>query len=363
MILICNIDALDVTLSSMTNPHAWLLSDLSQQKQNGITVFSTFACGGGSTMGYKLAGCSVIGANDIDPVMAHHYRLNHHPKYYYLCPVKELLSQQLPDEMYNLDILDGSPPCSSFSMSGNREKDWGKLKHFREGQSKQVLDDLFFDYLSLAEKLSPKVCIAENVKGMILGNAKGYTRLIFKQFKEIGYRVQVFLVNAADCGVPQARERVFFVALRDDIVKPKLKLAPKHPWVSCEEATLDLQILTPTEIVETNFTCKMDLNWWAKTPQGKGYDDAVVKAGFKMKFFSHRKLHPKRPSNTLIAGPTCFKHWIVPRYLTFREWVRLGSFPDDYKVDNPKIGKYIIGMSVPPRMMEQVAKAVISQWL
>ena len=149
---------------------------------------STFACGGGSSMGYKRAGCSIVAANDIDPEMAWHYKRNLNPPLYYLCPIRDLLTADLPDELFALDILDGSPPCSTFSMAGSREKAWGKEKHFREGQAKQVLSDLFFDYLDLAERLKPKVVIAENVKGMLIGNAKGYTKLVMARFKEIGYR-------------------------------------------------------------------------------------------------------------------------------------------------------------------------------
>lgn len=103
----------------MINKHAWLLSDLEKIPKNGLKVFSTFACGGGSTMGYKLTGCEVIGANDIDPEMAYHYKLNHNPKYYFLCPIKDLLKIELPSELFGIDILDGSPPCSSFSMAGS----------------------------------------------------------------------------------------------------------------------------------------------------------------------------------------------------------------------------------------------------
>ena len=156
-------------------------------------------------MGYKRAGCTIVAANDIDPEMAWHYQHNLKPPSYYLCPIGDLITKDLPDELFNLDILDGSPPCSTFSMAGSREKSWGKDKHFREGQAKQVLSDLFFDYLKLVERLKPRVAIAENVKGMILGNAKGYTKLVMQRFKEIGYRPQLLLINAADCGVPQRR--------------------------------------------------------------------------------------------------------------------------------------------------------------
>ena len=114
-------------------PYRWTLKDAKFTKDKG-KVFSCFACGGGSTMGYKLAGFDVIGCNEIDPKMMEAYKANHNPKYAFLEPIQTFkLREDLPEELYGLDILDGSPPCSSFSMAGNREKDWGKDKVFREG--------------------------------------------------------------------------------------------------------------------------------------------------------------------------------------------------------------------------------------
>ena len=110
--------------------------------------------------GYKLAGFDVIGCNEIDPKMMEAYRVNHNPKYSFLEPIQTFkLRDDLPEELYNLDILDGSPPCSSFSMAGNREKDWGKEKKFKEGQAKQVLDDLFFDFIDLAKNYNLKLLL------------------------------------------------------------------------------------------------------------------------------------------------------------------------------------------------------------
>lgn len=312
-------------------------------------------------MGYKRAGCEIVAANDIDPEMAWHYKRNLNPPLYYLCPIRDLLIKDLPPELFKLDILDGSPPCSTFSMAGSREKSWGKDKHFREGQAKQVLSDLFFDYLDLVELLKPKVAIAENVKGMILGNAKGYTKLVMQRFREIGYRPQLFLINAADCGVPQRRERVFFCAIREDIAVQPLKIAPKHRWISARDATVDLQNLTDEEIRETAATPN-DLKWWPKTQPGSDYGVAAMKATGKPTGFSIKKLSGVTPSNTLLASEL-IRHWSECRSLTFREWKRLGSFPDDYHAKTDKIGKYMIGMSVPPKMTEQVAKAVCEQWL
>jgi DNA (cytosine-5)-methyltransferase 1 len=332
--------------------------------KNGIKVMSTFACGGGSSMGYKRAGCTIVAANDIDPEMAWHYKRNLNPPNYYLCPIGDLITKDLPSELFELDILDGSPPCSTFSMAGSREKSWGKDKHFREGQAKQVLSDLFFDYLDLVARLKPKVAIAENVKGMILGNAKGYTKMVMERFKEIGYKPQLFLLNAADCGVPQRRERVFFCALRDDIDKPKLKLAPKHRWITAGEATQDLQELTDAEIRDTAAT-PMHLKWWPQTIKGDSYGTATKKAGRTGGLFSHIRLSEKQPSPTLTCASNDHSalHWDECRRLSIREWKRLGSFPDDYYAKTDKIGKYMIGMSVPPKMTEAVARAVAGQWL
>jgi DNA (cytosine-5)-methyltransferase 1 len=355
----CNADARSADLSLIRRPDcAWDLADLANVPKNGVKVFSTFACGGGSTMGYKLAGCDVIGANDIDPEMAWHYKVNLSPKHYFLCPIRDLIVKDLPEEFFGIDILDGSPPCSTFSTVGSREDAWGKEKHFREGQSKQVLSDLFFDFLDLAERLRPKVVIAENVKGMIIGNAKGYTKLVMSRFREIGYRPQLFLINAADCGVPQRRERVFFCAIRDDIRASALRLNPKRRWISTGYAVSDLN----AETQETQPT-GVDLKWWHLTKCGASYAESVLKMTGKQSLFGHQKLHKEFPSPTLTANSALFMHWEKCRKLSFAEWKRFGSFPDDYQAKSDKIGKYMIGMSVPPRMMEVVARAVCSQWL
>lgn len=324
---------------------------------NGVRVMSTFACGGGSTMGYKRAGCEVIAANDIDPEMARHYQRNHHPRHYFLAPIKELLTRELPAELFDLDILDGSPPCSTFSMAGNREADWGKEKKFREGQATQVLSDLFFEWIALVDRLKPKVAIAENVKGMLIGNAKGYTRQVVRELERIGYRVQLFLVNAADCGVPQTRERVFFVCSRAELNLRPLVFQPRLRWVSAGEATADVQALSEAERVSSRATEKI-VRYWRMTQPGKSFSKAANGS-----FFNWRRLHSEEPSPTLCAHARVYMHWADPRHTTLRELVRLGSFPDDYAFESSSIGGYMIGMSVPPKMTEQLARAVCAQWL
>lgn len=115
----------------------WVLKDIENVEKNGLTVFSCFHCGGGSTMGYKLAGFNVLGGVEIDPKMMKIYRQNHNPKHSFLMGVqdfKNIPNENLPKELFELDILDGSPPCSSFSMAGSREDAWGDKKNSERGK-------------------------------------------------------------------------------------------------------------------------------------------------------------------------------------------------------------------------------------
>jgi len=335
-------------------------------KPNGCTVFSTFSCGGGSSMGYKLAGYNVIGAEDIDPKMQALYEKNHHPKYYFLDGVKTLKDREdLPEELYHLDILDGSPPCSNFSMAGNREDDWGKEKKFREGQAKQVLDTLFFDFIDLAAKLKPKVVIAENVKGLLIGAAKEYVTRILSDFDKAGYAVSFYLLNSSTMGVPQARNRVFFIAIRKDLL-PKLQnlqydLFGGSPILKME---FDEEPIPYKEIEEK----EGNANAWGIYPGVKPYWEKIEPGRScadvhpKGHFFQELKLHPDKPLPTLRAGSNSYYHYKDERKLFDMEITHGGSFPTDYDYNKQK-PIYVVGMSVPPVMMAQVSNKVYEQVL
>ncbi len=326
----------------------WKLSELEDISKNGFKVLSTFSCGGGSTMGYKLAGYEVIGCVEIDPEMLSIYKENHKPKYSYLMGVqdfKKIPNEELPKEFFELDILDGSPPCSSFSMAGSREKKWGKASHFREGQAVQNLDDLFFEFIDVAEKLKPKIIVAENVKGLIQGNAKGYVKQIFQGFKKIGYDCQLFLLNAATMGVPQARERVFFIA---NNLGRKIDLKFSEKFIATKVAVEGCGIgyshkLRPA--YERDFH---------KIAYGKSVA-SVNGVGFA------RKINPELPAPTQTADQPSL-HWKEVRHINIFESQRIQTFPDDYKAPD-KLIHYICGMSVPPFMMQRIAHQIKEQLL
>jgi len=331
----------------------WNLTDLKDVEKNGLKVFSCFHCGGGSTMGYKLAGYDVLGGVEIDPEMMQIYRANHNPKYSFLMGVEafnKLPKEKIPDELFDLDILDGSPPCSSFSMAGSREKAWGEKKKFREGQADQVLDDLFFHFIQTAAILRPKVVVAENVKGLIIGKAKGYVKQIFQAFNLSGYDVQLFLLNSAFMGVPQKRERTFFIARRKDLKLSMVRFNFNEKTISAESVLNGLD----SEMIELSDSYKF---FWKLCKIGASFSTVHPKGSY----FGTYKLNPKQPVNTIIASTgSALTHWEKPMRLAGKQISRLQTFPDDYNFLNQE-SKYICGMSVPPYMTHRIADQIAKQ--
>lgn len=316
-------------------------------------------------MGYKLAGFDVIGCNEIDPKMMGAYIANHNPRFPYLEPIQTFKDRtDLPAELYDLDILDGSPPCSSFSMAGNREKDWGKEKKFREGQADQVLDTLFFDFIDLAEKLQPKVVIAENVKGLLLGDARDYLWRIMAAFDKAGYYVGHKLLNASHMGVPQRRERVFFYGIRKDLYKGEfMDLFQTEPRLDLDfdEAEIPFEIIMDADAecntLNDHFTAIMG-------ELKKGEPDLrypTMRMHGKENNFGNKILYRDKVCYSILASDKDIVFG-ENRYKTDLEFSLAGSYPLDYEFQKNK-PSYLIGMSVPPVMTAQVATCVYEQWL
>ena len=350
--------------------YKWTMKDDYPTERNGLKVFSCFACGGGSTMGYKLAGFDVIGCNEIDPKMNRVYVANHNPRFNYLEGIQTFkLRDDLPEELYNLDILDGSPPCSSFSMAGNREKDWGKEKKFKEGQAEQVLDTLFFDFIDLAEKLQPKVVIAENVKGLLLGEAQKYVNKILQAFDKAGYYVRYDLLNAAKMGVPQKRERVFFSAIRKDLYKGSFyDLFQSVPILKLEFNEKEVVFRDIYEKNAEGLRKKMypshSLLWDNKEYGDSDMSCASIRMRNKKIGFNNNYVYEHNPLNTITAHKDNSSNVLFceKRYLSLSEYIKGGSFPSDYDFMSINPG-YLIGMSVPPLMTARIANEVKKQWL
>jgi DNA (cytosine-5)-methyltransferase 1 len=340
-------------------PYKWYLADGYPSKsitKNDYNVFGTFICGGGSTMGYKLAGFNHLGGVEIDPPIADVYKTNHSPKHLYNMDIREFNKlENLPTELYDLDILDGSPPCSTFSMAGSREKAWGKEKVFREGQAKQSLDDLVFVYCDTIIKLQPKVFLLENVKGIIQGNAKLYSKQIVKKMTEAGYNVQVFCLNAASMGVPQKRERVFFIGHKKEYNLPKLKLDFNEVAITFKEVK--------TEDNGKPIKGKMLELWKVKLKGEKDLANACIRETGKRAYFGTKIQNDNETPFTIIASDSSpIVHENKPFELSNDEIKQIGTYPLDYNFKSIE-PKYLIGMSVPPVMTAQIANQIKLQWL
>ena len=306
-------------------------------------------------MGYKLAGFEHLGGVEIDPPVADIYKTNHQPKYLFVEDIRFFRKRDdLPPELFNLDILDGSPPCSTFSTAGSREKAWGKEKKFREGQKKQTLDDLFFEFIELTKRLQPKVVLAENVKGLVTGNAKAYVRQIIDEFEQAGYSVQLFLLNAASMGVPQKRERVFFIGQRKDLKFPKLILKFDEKPILYGEIK--------GEIGKAN--SEHDNSIWNKRQRGdESFSSTVIRIGGKATNWNSKYIYENAVCNTITStSGSKLIEFESPFHVSNQKIIQIGSFPLDYNFKKMDV-KYLIGMSVPPVMTAQIAHQIWLQWL
>lgn len=340
-----------------SNDWKWSFADYPKEK-NGLKVFSCFACGGGSTMGYKLAGCEVLGCCEIDPKMNEIYLKNHHPKYNFLMDIREfnnLPPENIPLELFDLDILDGSPPCTTFSMAGEREDSWGKKKKFREGQAEQTLDDLSFVFIDTVKKLMPKCVIMENVEGLVMGNAWGYVQKIYKQFADIGYKVKHWVLKGEQMGIPQKRHRVFFVALRSDIDFNLYDLDMSFNYEPVTYGEIKEGKTKPLKETSKFYQIAKNAN-----NKDKCIADTRARMGEKPSGFQTIYIRDNEVVPTQRAKPDLID--IKELAFVSQETIRNAqTFPTDYDFINftySNIG-YICGMSVPPVMTKRIVTRLI----
>ena len=203
------------------------LAEVKALPDNGLRVASLFAGGGGSSLGYRMAGFRVLYANEFVDAAADTYQANADPTTVVdRRDIRTITGQDILDATNlrpgELDVLDGSPPCASFSTAGRRAAKWGQVSDYSE--TRQRTDDLFYEYARIVEEVQPRSFVAENVSGLVKGVSKGYFRAILARLRAAGYRVDARLLDASRLGVPQRRQRLIFVGTRLDLDTP-----PAHP--------------------------------------------------------------------------------------------------------------------------------------
>ena len=348
------------------------------EAQNKFNVISTFAGGGGSSTGYRLAGGKILCINEFVQEARNTYAENYPNTPILPDDIKELTGQDLLTAanigVGEVDILDGSPPCSAFSMAGavvqggGHSKGFGKTKKYSDGKKVENIEDLFFEFLRVAEEIKPKVIVAENVAGLMMGEAKQYYYKITNTFEKIGYDVSSMVLDSSHYGVPQTRKRVIFIAVREDVTEAIgltfMHIASIFPdkftdAITCGDAFSDLEY----DEEEVNMlTEKFSKGSHFETASKMPLDPDKVLTGCdyhpKGHHFNMKRISRHKPAPTITASGGCI-HWSEMRKLTLNESQRAMSLPDDFKLT----GKWEqrserMGRMVPPLMMKAIADSV-----
>ena len=307
------------------------------------TVISTFAGCGGSSLGYKLAGFHELLAVEWDDNAVETFKLNFPGVPVYHGDIGKLTGAECMKlagvKVGELDVFDGSPPCQGFSTAGKRKFD-------------DPRNSLFKEFARLLVELQPKVFVMENVTGMVKGCMKQAYLTIIATLRDCGYVCKGEVLNAMYFNVPQSRERVIIIGVRND-----LGIEPTHPKpqtrpISAEDAVRGVVNATFNRPLATVATAI----WNAVKP---GQNGTHYRAGYYM---NSMKVDPRKPMPTIpkiCPGGGGHMHWKERRTLTIEELKRGASFPDGFAF----IGKFDaqwqrIGNSVPPNLMRAIAEHI-----
>ena len=351
--------------------------------QNKFTVVSCFAGGGGSSTGYRLAGGKILLINEFVEEAIASYKKNYPDTPVLVDDIKKYAGKDFLNKINlkkgDLDILDGSPPCSAFSVAGKREKGWDKTKSYSDGKTVENIEDLFLEFIRVANEIKPKVIVAENVKGITFGEATKKLNEFIKAFESIGYYVTYRVLNAADFGVAQGRERTIFICVREDVADAIglsfLNLSGIFPepfgyQISMEEAIDDIendpeQVKELKDFYEGSFQKKfLDPIPFRPKRHMKPSDPEFRSWNPKASCFNMIRPCPTMPCPTLTQqgqkkGLSGVFHYADNRKLTIKELKRLMSLPEDYELTGTFDQQAErLGRAVAPKMMAEVAKSI-----
>lgn len=312
-----------------------------------LRVASLFCGCGGTDVGllggfdflgkhYASNSMEIVYANDIDDSACCIFEEN-----FKITPdgrdIREIKSEELPE----FDILTGGFPCQSFSIIAQNPKRLGV---------KDERGKLFFEMCRILRERQPKCFIAENVKGILTANKKSAFPLIIKEFEDSGYDVQYKILNSADYGVPQKRERVIIVGFRKDL---HMEFNFPDAIIQSEDTYTPLREVIDADVDEKYY-----------------FSDKAV-AGMMKKRESMNKGRAQdinKPCNTVGAhlakvslnstDPVLMQGSRYRRF-TPREVARIQSFPDEFELVGSEAAQYrALGNAIPPVMFWYVARAV-----
>lgn len=330
---------------------------------NKYKVMDLFSGAGGFLLGFEKEGFDIILSTDFDEDCEKVHKINR-PNIPFVRTDIRTLSNEKIDELLNgqtVDVLIGGPPCQGFSTIGNR------VSSDPERRTKyDPRNDLFREYIRILNHLQPKVFVMENVKGIKTRDGGTIFEEIQRQFKETGYDFNCITLNAADYGVPQYRERVFFYGTRIgvDFEAP----IPTHgenrnPYNIVLDAIGDLA--NKGEEVSNHVPLKhgeKNIRRYQLIPEGGRLPENDLPADLYRKNFGNtfKRLDRNKPSLTMVPGHNAFPiHPWLDRSLTVREAARIQTFPDDYIFSGRRDKQCMqVGNAVPVQLANAWAKQV-----
>lgn len=330
---------------------------------NKYKVMDLFSGAGGFLLGFEKEGFDIILSTDFDEDCEKVHKINR-PNIPFVRADIRTLSNEKIDELLNgqtVDVLIGGPPCQGFSTIGNR------VSSDPERRTKyDPRNGLFREYIRILNHLQPKVFVMENVKGIKTRDGGTIFEEIQRQFKETGYDFNCITLNAADYGVPQYRERVFFYGTRIgvDFEAP----IPTHgenrnPYNIVLDAIGDLA--NKGEEVSNHVPLKhgeKNIRRYQLIPEGGRLPENDLPADLYRKNFGNtfKRLDRNKPSLTMVPGHNAFPiHPWLDRSLTVREAARIQTFPDDYIFSGRRDKQCMqVGNAVPVQLANAWAKQV-----
>ena len=332
-------------------------------RDNGLTAVSTFSGCGGSSTGLRMAGWRIPYAVEFIPAARDTYRANYPTTFVDDRDIREIDPNEILEKIGlkagELDLFEGSPPCSSFSTSNSsKDAQYGAMKEkvYSDGV-KQTTDDLFDEWLRLLEGLNPRAILAENVPGLLTGSGSDFYDEIIERLDDLGYRVTATVYNSAHFGAATSRRRLIIAGIRKDVSDARIPIV--RPVVESAYTLDDALLSLPNPIPVEEFTYAGFEGYaihreWLKLEPGEGSE----------KFFNLVRPRRDRPLPTVTStgaqnASASITHPDDPRKLTATEVAWVSGFPADYVLTGTPAQRYErIGRAVPPPLYAVVGKAI-----
>ncbi|MEM0237891.1 MAG: DNA cytosine methyltransferase [Desulfurococcus sp.] len=358
-----------------------------------LTVVSLFTGAYGLDLGFELAGFKVTVALDISEDSYRNLKANRPKIPFLLGDIKRLSTTDILKEAGlrpgEVDVITGGPPCQPFSPAGRRQS----LKDPRAAP--------LVDFIRVIKEARPKVFVMEEVPGILSARIRHVPikergkrpltpeempgsawKVVIEELEKTGYRIAWKVLNAADYGTPQVRERVIVIGVRPDLKRPPAFPEPTHskssaglfralkPWVTLAEALVGIEDhigFTPLPPKYAKYMRYVPPGGnWRHIPdelKPEAMNAAYKAGGGRMGFY--RRLTWFEPSPTLVTSPamkaTMMVHPWEDRPLSIREYLRIQGFPDDWKVVVSVQDAYrLFGEAVPVPLAKAIARAVRS---